>query len=382
MQLRILHTNMHRGGWGGQPNRILLLSKGLKERGHFVIIAAPKGATLIKRAREEGIPTYDDLEFPKKFKPHVILKEIIKLKKLIERENIQIVHTHGSQDTWAATIAAKLSRNRPVVIRTRHNTFPVANHPGNRILYRCMIDYIILVSQGILDTYKRTGVLGNKIEKCSVIYSVVDPKRFENCKEEARAVREEFILNNKTFVFTKIGRLAKEKGYDKYIETCRLIQNRCKSVCFAIGEGPMKDSLEKLASTYGLQITFTGLRKDVCGFLRNSDVFIFTPIAGESLGTVNTEALYNRIPVVSFEYPGANSVIENGKNGFIVKEKSPAKSAKYAVFIATDRKTRRKISTSGRRKIERQFLVDSLITKTEGLYICTMRGRNTAPTTN
>ena len=38
--MRILHTNFHRG-WGGQPSRILMLSRCVADLGHEVVIAAP-----------------------------------------------------------------------------------------------------------------------------------------------------------------------------------------------------------------------------------------------------------------------------------------------------------------------------------------------------
>ena len=383
MKLRILHTNMHRGGWGGQPNRILLLCKGLKERGHHVIIAAPKGATLIERAKEEGIPTYDDLEFPKKFKPHVILSEIIKLKRLIEKEDIQIVHTHGSQDTWAATIAAKFARNRPLVIRTRHNTFPVANHFGNRILYRMLIDHVVVVSQGIIETYKKTGVMGNKVNQITTIYSVINPERFANVNELKERIREEFSIGNR-FVFTKVARLAVEKGHIFFLKAANSINQKLSALFFALGDGPLRGELEEKRREMGIEVIFTGIRKDVPGFLANTDVFLFTPISGESLGTSLLESLYCRVPVVSFRIEGVNASIEDGKTGFLVSPKDHHSLSEIAVKIATSRKIRKRLGANGYKKVSRQFVLRTLVEETERLYrrIISQKGGGSAPPRN
>ncbi len=369
-QLRILHTNMHRGGWGGQPNRILLLSKGLREKGHFVMIAAPKGATLIKRAREEGIPTFDELEFPKKFKPFSIVRDILNLHKVIVENDIEIVHTHGSQDTWAATLAARLSPTPKVVVRTRHNTFPVANHLGNRLLNRKLIDYIIAVSQGTRETYKSTGVLGHKIEKMRIIYSAVDPSRFKNCERLEEKVKAEFGIEDE-FVFVKVGRLAKEKGHSYFIEVAKRLNQMLKSRFFALGEGPLRNKLEEQVKELQLEesFTFTGLRNDVCGFLRCADVFIFTPISGESLGTAVLESLYHKLPVVSFRIEGINASVEDRKNGFLVELKDTDKAHRKALAIATSKRERTKMGANGKRKIEGQFLITKLIEDTERLYL-------------
>ena len=370
MKLRILHTNMHRGGWGGQPNRILLLSKGLKERGHFVIIAAPKGATLIKRAQEEGIPTYDDLEFPKKFKPHVVVKEILKLKKLIEKEDIQIVHTHGSQDTWAATLAAKLCNPPRIVVRTRHNTFPVANHPGNRMLHRVFIDHIIVVSQGIIETYKKTGVLGHKIDKVSTIYSVVNPERFKDAQKEKEIVSKRWNIEPQDLTYVKTARLAKEKGHIYFLKAAKEISSKIRCRFFALGEGPLKKELEETAQRLNLSnVTFTGTVKEVPGFLAHCDAFLFTPISGESLGTAMLEALYMKVPSVTFWVQGVDASVEDGKTGFLIKIMDYKGLACKALSITLNRKLRRHLGTNGRKKVESQFILQKLIEYTEKVYL-------------
>ncbi len=372
MKLRILHTNMHRGGWGGQPNRILLLSKGLVERGHHVVIAAPKGATLIKRAREAGIPTYDDLEFPKKFKPHVFVSEVIKLKKLIEREKIDIVHTHGSQDTWVATIAAKLARNRPVVVRTRHNTFPVANHFANRLLYR-MIDHLVVVSQGIIDIYKKSGVLGDRINGVTTIYSVIDPARFEDAERQAEKVVREFPQIG-GFILTNVGRLAPEKGHDRLLEVARKLKGLFRFRLFVLGEGPLRRELERKRDSKGLEeVVFTGLRSDVPGFLRASDVFVFTPVSGESLGTAVLEAMYMGVPPVSFLVRGVDASVEHGKTGFLAEVGDDVKMAGAVKKILSNRALRKRLGLNGRAKIGRCFVLSCLLDSTEALYKSLLR---------
>ncbi len=362
MGYRILHTNMHRGGWGGQPNRILLVSKALREQGHHVVIAAPRGATLIKRAKEVGIPVFDDLEFPKKFKPWVFIKEIIKLKRLIERERIDIIHTHGSQDTWVASIAAKLVNPSKIVVRTRHNTFFVKNHVFNRFLYRILIDYLILVSEGILDVYKKSGVLGEKINKSKTIYSVVEPARFKNAKKEAERIKSEFCIKEGELVFTKVARLAREKGYENFIDVAKGFLGKAKAKFFALGEGPCRRELEGKISSLGIShsFLFTGLRKDVPGFLYLSDMFIFTPIAGESLGTAALEALYMKTPVAAFKVGGIDASVRQGKTGFLfsVGDKKGLIKAMETVF---NRKVLKKMGVTGKRIIEKRFLLSTLV---------------------
>jgi len=52
--VRILQTNFHRG-WGGQPSRILMMSRLMEAGGHRVVIAAPRDSVLADRARTAGL---------------------------------------------------------------------------------------------------------------------------------------------------------------------------------------------------------------------------------------------------------------------------------------------------------------------------------------
>ncbi len=353
---------MHKGGWGGQPNRILLVSKALMERGHYVIVAAPKGATLIKRAKSLGIPVFDDLKFPKKFSPKTFCQEVLKLRKLMEKENIHIVHTHGSQDTWTASIAAKLFNPPKPVVRTRHNTFFVENHVANRFLYRVLIDYLVLVSEGILDVYKRSGVLGNKIEKTKTVYSVVESERFKDAKNMKRNVISEFKISEKFPVFVKVARLAKEKGHIHFLKVAKEFLSVSKALFFALGEGPLKEYLEKFSSDLGIKeyIFFTGLRSDVPGFLSIADLFLFTPVSGESLGTAALEALYTKVPVCAFKVGGIDASVEEGKSGFLLPV-GDEDGMFEKMKIVFNRRRLRIMGFNGRRIINRKFLLPVLV---------------------
>src|SRR3990172_7714303 len=42
-------------GWSGGQYQVLLLSRGLRERGHHVVVACPPGSALAEKASKEGL---------------------------------------------------------------------------------------------------------------------------------------------------------------------------------------------------------------------------------------------------------------------------------------------------------------------------------------
>ena len=362
---RILHTNMHKGGWGGQPNRILTVARGLQKRGYHVVVAAPKGATLIKRAREEGIPVFDDLRLPKKFNPVTYMKEVARLRRLIKREKINVVHTHGSQDTWAAVVAAWLVRPRPLVVRTRHNIFPVKNHLFNRILYRRLIDGVIVVSDAVTQVFRQTGVLGERVEEVVTIHSVVDAlEKFNPEKVDDEGVREELKIPPHAPVVVKVARLAREKGHVYFLDAAKRVLEEVPHAYFlALGEGPLRRFLEDYTRKLGIKdrVRFLGLRRDVPRILKASQVFLFTPIAGESLGTAALEALAMEVPVVAFDVGGIRASVRPGETGFLVEPEDVEGLVHHVVELLKDEDLRRTMGRRGRQWMLEAFSEDSLV---------------------
>ena len=365
MRLRILHTNMHKGGWGGQPNRILTVARGLQKRGYHVVVAAPRGATLIKRAREEGIPVFDDLRLPKKFNPVTYMKEVARLRRLIKREKINVVHTHGSQDTWAAVVAAWLVRPRPLVVRTRHNIFPVKNHFFNRILYRRLIDGVIVVSDAVTQVFRQTGVLGERVEEVVTIHSVVDAlEKFNPEKVDDEGVREELKIPPHAPVVVKVARLAREKGHVYFLDAAKRVLEEVPNAYFlALGEGPLRRFLEDYTRKLGIndRVRFLGLRRDVPRILKTSQVFLFTPIAGESLGTAALEALAMEVPVVAFDVGGIRASVRPGETGFLVEPEDVEGLVRHVVELLKNEDLRRTLGRRGRQWMLEAFSEDSLV---------------------
>lgn len=367
-KLRILQTNNHRGGWGGQPNRILMKSEGLSGRGHFVIIVAPRNSTLVQRAKAKGLPAYDDIEFSRKFSLLNKVVEVIKVKNLIDRNEIEIVHTHGSQDTWIAAIAAFLSHRKPVVIRTRHNIFPISTNIFNRLLYRKMIDRVIAVSDGVVKIFEENRLIPYKSIK--VIPSSVDIEKFSGV-ENSTELRKEFGIKRDCLLIGTVGRFAREKGHEVLLSAVKAVVSKNPDAKFILaGEGPEEENIKRKAIQMSItgSVIFAGFRTDIPRFLAALDIFTLTPVAGESLGTAILEAFAMKKPVVASDLGGINTSVRHGKTGFLFKPGDSKELAKKLIELIEDSSLRKKFGEAGRKMIEEEFTKERMVALTEELY--------------
>ncbi|RPH80768.1 MAG: hypothetical protein EHM80_04330, partial [Nitrospiraceae bacterium] len=111
----ILHTESSLE-MGGREMAVLDIVQGLRTHGHHVVLAIRRGSALVSLAKRRNIP-FCTLRMSKRLYP----VSVHEFRSLIRRERIEFVHMHSSRDRWMATIAAHLTRLRPVVVLCRHH---------------------------------------------------------------------------------------------------------------------------------------------------------------------------------------------------------------------------------------------------------------------
>lgn len=170
-------------------------------------------------------------------------------------------------------------------------------------------------------TKTRLEALGVPGEKIAVVPNGIDFKRISRIKPEERsfAGSEERVYD---LIFA--GRLIKEKNVDILIKATALLKNDFPGIkCCIIGNGPEKESLEKLAQKLGLQenLEFAGFQEydALIGKLKASKVLVL-PSSREGFGMIVIEAFACGVPVVTVreKYNAAQGLVENGVNGFVV----------------------------------------------------------------
>jgi glycosyltransferase involved in cell wall biosynthesis len=386
--LKVFQINMHLQ-WGGQPNRVLTESIGLRELGHMVTVAGPRGCMLCARAREAGLATFEELELRRGFRTLSFWKDYRALRELFRRERFDVIHMHGSQDTWLATLAAagveriwKSSTStststivqgggRPALIRSRHNTFPVAGHAFNRWLYGKM-DWVVTIAPQVDELI--TLPTGFPAERITPIYSAPDPTKFYPREGDAK-LRAELGIPEGAPVIGKVGRLAPEKGHHLFLRAAALVLREFPEARFVcVGRGRSRPVIEALIGELGIgaNVVLTGFRTDVPDVVALFDVFCLTPTAGESLGTSILEGFCMEKPAIATQVGGTGESVRTGETGFLIAPGDEAQQieqiAEAMLTLLRDPELRRRMGRAGRAMVEREFSRENLARQTEAAY--------------
>jgi glycosyltransferase involved in cell wall biosynthesis len=122
-----------------------------------------------------------------------------------------------------------------------------------------------------------------------------------------------------------VASLNKNKQIDKIIEAFYLSELKSRENLIIIGDGPERDTLEKLSANLGLsgKIIFLGKlsRSEVYYHMSRSSIFISASKI-ETFGISIIEAFINGLPVVSTQSGGPNSTI-NSINGLLSESDDP-----------------------------------------------------------
>lgn len=376
--LKVLQLNMH-NEWGGQPNRILTETRGLIARGHEVWVGGPRGCVLCERAKAVGATPYEELELRRGFWPRSIFRDVGHLKALIRAERFDIVHTHGSQDTWVAAVAlsgpGSAADPHPAFIRSRHNTFRVATHLANRWLYR-KIDWVITIAPQVDHLLTDDGLFD--ADRITAVYSAPDPERFSP-RAGSDELRKELGIPEGVPVVGMVGRLAPEKGHSILIRAARDIVKKFPETRFLlVGKGRARDEIENLIAAAGLEKNFvlTGFRTDVPDLVALMDVFTLTPISGESLGTSILEGFCMEKPAVATQVGGTGESVRDDETGYLITPGPEAEQARQVGEAITrllgDAELRDRMGKAGRAMVLREFSPEMVAERTEQVYVAAL----------
>ena len=318
MKLIILHTESS-PHWGGQEIRIFNECCWFKEKGHEVVIVAPKESELAKRSINEGLKViYNDFG-------NVI--DFMKLVILIWKYKPSVVNTHSNIDSKIVLTAAYFLRV-PVRIRSRHISNPINPSLHNKLLYGKLSNYVLTTGDCISNT-----VMGSLKVPASQVMTIptgirILPSQLKVSKEEARAhlCEKIFIDPSKPSILLGIVAVLRSwKGHVHLIEALEQSPYMEKNIHLIIaGDGPAREWLEEEAENRGVKnhVHFLGHQENVSEIFNAIDMAFLTSIKNEGIPQSLLQAMFLECPVAGTNVGGIPEILMEGRHGFLVEPNS------------------------------------------------------------
>lgn len=342
--MNFLFLNSARRGWGGNEKWTKMAAEALGAR-HEVMLAY----------RDPAIGDRIDVEkvrlpFRWEFDPATLSS----LVRLVRQKKIDILIPTKRKDYVIAGLVCRLT-GATNILRLGIDR-PPKNTWIQRLIFGTLTDGVIVNADKIRQTLARSSWFDTG--KVRVIYNGIDRERLE--LDSGNAYEKPF-----PFTIGAAGALIPRKGFDFLIRAFARFtsgnQSATDSGLVIAGAGPERESLEQLAADLGVsdRIRFTGHLSNPYPMMRACDLFV-SASQSEGLANVLLESMALHCIPISTLSGGADELIEDGKNGFLVQYGDEKQLAGIFDKLYRNRDQVESIAANAQRTIMERFSIERM----------------------
>ncbi len=307
----------------GAASATLGLSRVLRGRGHRVVLAAISDDQLEERVREAGL-TFEGLRLNRRLGLLDFLSDRSRLREIVHREAVDILHAHLSHDHWVA-VAARTG-DPPVVVRTFHRARHVRRDPLHRKFCYERTDGFFAVSEDIRTQCEKEARTPK--ERTFALRGMVDTDFFKPGTGNAGG-RNRLGLDGTGPVVGTVSRLAPDRGHLPLLEAFRRIRDEIPEARLLVtGKGEYREAIVRRAERLGLhpgrEVILSGYWDgDLRDVLCQLDVFVLQSGGSEGTARALLEAMAYGLPSVVAQADGLDEIVEHGTSGVVVPPSDP-----------------------------------------------------------
>ncbi|MCQ6526094.1 glycosyltransferase family 4 protein [Bacillus mycoides] len=266
-----------------------------------------------------------------------------KLKRIIQSEGYDMVHTH----TPVASACVRLACNKIEGVKVMYTAHGFHFYTGapliNWLVYYPVERWLAKYTDLLITINKEDYARAKNSFKAKRIEYI--PGVGLNTKKHDKSVlldkRSELEIPKDAIVVLSVGELNKNKNHEVVIKAMAKINN--PNIFFVIcGKGILEDYLKNLARDFGLekQIKLLGFRKDIREICNEADIFAF-PSFREGLSVALMEAMASGLPIVCSKIRGNVDLNQDEKGGYLVEPSDVDGFARAINLLVIDEKLRK-----------------------------------------
>jgi len=347
--------------WTGSADPVIHLSRGLRARGHRVLLGVIPGGRFEEKARDAGLEPLAGLSLEASRDPLGVLRDIHRIRRLVEREQVDVIHAHHSHDHWLGW----LSRGPAALVRTFHNERAVSARWPSTALYR-QSEALIAVS-GPVEARCRAALNAEELVR---VDGVVDVARFMGTGGGDR-IRKELGIGSGPLLGC-VARLAARRGHEPLIRGFALVLREYPDArLLLVGKGEWRAPLEAFVGELGLaqQVLFAGYRDgDLPDVLDALDAFVLMAPGSDDSCRAALEAMAAARPVVGRRVGALPDAVLHGITGLLIDDDRPPSVAAALRMMIENPDRAQAMGEAGRRRALDMFVPERHAAQVEAVY--------------
>lgn len=231
---------------------------------------------------------------------------------LIREAHVDLLHAHLMNAHTAAAIAGKLT-DTPTV-STLHG---MSLQPQEISITRTTGTHTIVVCR---EAWSQAMAVGLTPDSVSLVPNGIDLAVYHPLSADRSILRNAMGVGPDDFVIGFVGRLAWEKGPDKFLRAAEQILQLRPDVHFAfVGTGAMEEELNAGIKRAGIDrnVHLTGMWTDPSQVYPGLDLMLHTSRA-DAMPLALLEAMASGVPIVAIGVGGVPELVEAGETGLLI----------------------------------------------------------------
>lgn len=288
------------------------------------------------------------------------------VRKLMQTENIDIIHCHQYTPFVYGVIAALLTNAK--VVFTEHGRF----HPDRYSWKRRLINPLLgLTTSSIVAISSATKDALAEFEwfrrgSIQVIYNGIAATTPTDTKQD-----NEFNLTDRNLVFGTITRFDTIKNLPMMVNAFAKVHKQHPDVrLLLVGDGDQKPAIEQLVEALNLKkvVIFTGFQTNTKKFMSLIDVYILSSFS-EGTSMTLLEAMSFSTSCIVTDVGGNIELIQNDVNGLVVESDNVSQLADAMFRLLAEEKTRVQLGSNAKQTFDDKFALNHMIQSYRDVYL-------------
>jgi len=356
------------------------LAKAILKRDYRLSLAT-SGAAHSEEVAKMNVAGYELPDHGKGIGLFFHLKILMALISVISKTKPDIIHVITLRHAFYTGIAARLIFYKPVVFTVaglgslftdksakmnmlRSIAIPLLRlafkGQGRFLIFQNPDDHQLMIEHGVVKDAQTTIIRG----------SGVDISEFPYTPESSMPERPIVLFSS---------RLIREKGIDDFIEAARLLKAKGTRARFQIAGDVYEKNPHSLTRDEILRlhdegiIEWLGQVHDMPALFKKISIMVLPSYYGEGVPKILLEAAAMGRPIITCDVPGCREAVQDGVNGILVPPKSPRELSAAIERLLTDFDLRQVYGRAGRTIVEKDFHVESVVSRTLDIYDLMMK---------
>ena len=297
------------------------------------------------------------------FNPTEVVRIIKQVRTAIKQVRPDIVYCHSSFAGVFGRLAA-IGLGCKVVYNPHGWAFNMRNTSSMKLrVFRTLeqllahfTDKIVCISEAEFESAIDNHISSE--DKLELIPNGID---IEAVRSSMGVSRSELGIAEDAFVVGMIGRLSAQKAPDVFIRAAEIIHKEIPNSAFIIvGDGEQREEIEDFAQQHGLHLVVTGWTDKPYSYLKDFDVAMLLSL-WEGFGLAIVEYMAAEKNVVAARADAIPSLIEDGKDGFLVDIDHPEQAADKVLWLRNHPNEAEKMRQKALRKAKSTYDINRVV---------------------